>query len=99
MDVKCLSRKLGIESFDYQTSLSGQKTPIMYFEYLAELAEIVTWNRNECEKVKFQSRCDELNSAENVRIHHQELHKKHLHRSSILPSLAPLGNFIEIELS
>ena len=57
-------------------------------EYLAELhfiqAEIVKWHKNECEKVKYQSRCDEINSAENVRIYHHELHKKHIRRSSIL---------------
>ena len=47
-------------------------------------AEIVAWHRAESEKVKLQSRCDEISSSENVRIYHHELHKKHLRRSSIL---------------
>ena len=56
--------------------------------YLAQLhyvqAEVVKWHENECQKVKLQSRCEELDSTENVRIYHHELHKKHLRRSSIL---------------
>ena len=56
--------------------------------FLADLklvqAEIVKWHNVECEKVKFQSRSEELNSAENVRIYHHELHKKHIRRTSIL---------------
>ena len=57
-------------------------------QFLAQLhfvqAKIVTWHNNECEKVKMQSRSDEISSAENVRIYHHELHKKHLRRTSIL---------------
>ena len=34
--------------------------------------------------MKLQSRCDEINSAENVRIYHHEVHRKHIRRSSIL---------------
>ena len=59
-----------------------------HIQFLAQLlsvqAEIVAWHRNECEKVKQQSRCDEISSAKNVRIYHHELHKKHLRRTSIL---------------
>ena len=46
--------------------------------------EIVRWHQLECKTVKFQSRCEELDSAENVRIYHHKLHKKHISRSSIL---------------
>ena len=65
-----------------------RKLQLGMFEYLAELncvqAEIVRWHRDKCEKVKFQSRCEELNSAENVRIYHHKLHKRNLHRSLIM---------------
>ena len=57
-------------------------------QFLAQLhfvqAEIVKWHNKECDKVKLQSRCEEINSAENVRIYHHELHKKHMKRTSIL---------------
>ena len=42
------------------------------------------WHIRESEKVKMQSRSDELNEPEHVRIYHHELHKKHIVRSSIL---------------
>ena len=55
---------------------------------LAELklveADIQLWYKQECEKIKLQARCDEIDSAENVRIYHHELHSKHIKRSSIL---------------
>ena len=47
-------------------------------------AEIMKWHNIECEKVKLQFRSDEINSTENVRIYHHELHKRHIRRSSIL---------------
>ena len=47
-------------------------------------AEIQLWHKKECEKIKLQSRSDEVDSHENVRIYHHELHAKHLKRSSIL---------------
>ena len=57
-------------------------------QFLADLhfvqAEIVSWHKKECDKVKLQSRCEEINSAENVRIYHHELHKRHLKITSIL---------------
>ena len=56
--------------------------------HLAQLrfvqGEIVRWHNQECEKVKMQARCEEIDSVENVRIYHHELHKRHIVRSSIL---------------
>ena len=58
------------------------------FQYLAHLHyvhdQMNRWHKEECEKVKIQSKCDEVSSAENVRIYHHELHRKHINRSSIL---------------
>ena len=55
---------------------------------LAELKQVQTeiqiWHAKECDKIKLQARTDEIDSAENVRIYHHELHAKHLKRSSIL---------------
>ena len=45
---------------------------------------IMAWHNKESEKVKLQSRTEELNEPENVRIYHHELHKKHIKRSQIL---------------
>ena len=47
-------------------------------------AEIQLWYEQDSEKVKLQSRSDELDSSEKVRIYHHELHSKHIRRSSIL---------------
>ena len=47
-------------------------------------AEIQLWYEDDSEKVKLQSRSDELDSSENVRIYHHELHAKHIRKSSIL---------------
>ena len=47
-------------------------------------AQIVQWHKSACEKVKIQAKCDELNSAESVRIYHHELHKKQIQKKSIL---------------
>ena len=47
-------------------------------------AEIQLWYEEDSEKVKMQSRSDEIDSSENVRIYHHELHAKHIKRSSIL---------------
>ena len=56
--------------------------------HLAQLrfiqGEIVRWHNQECEKVKMQARCEEIDAVENVRIYHHELHKRHIVRSSIL---------------
>ena len=42
------------------------------------------WHEKECEKVKLQAKADELNTSENVRIYHHELHAKNIRKSSIL---------------
>ena len=47
-------------------------------------AEIQVWHNQECDKIKIQSRSDEMDSPENVRIYHHELHSKHIKRTSIL---------------
>ena len=47
-------------------------------------AEILSWYENDCEKIKLQSRAEKINSSENVRIYHHELHSKHIKKSSIL---------------
>ena len=47
-------------------------------------AEIQLWYEQDSEKVKLQSRSDEIDSSENVRIYHHELHAKHIKKSSIL---------------
>ena len=62
---------------------------------LAELkqvqAEIQLWHEKECEKIKLQSRADEMDSAENVRIYHHELHAKHIRKTSILKLKTEFG--------
>ena len=47
-------------------------------------AEVQVWYEEESEKVKIQSRTDEVDTSEKVRIYHHELHAKHIKRSSIL---------------
>ena len=39
---------------------------------------------SDSEKIKLQSKTDEVNSSEGVRIYHHELHAKHIKKSSIL---------------
>ena len=46
--------------------------------------EVENWFEIEVEKVKHQSRVDDIQVSEKVRIYHHELHKKHCRRSSIL---------------
>ena len=46
--------------------------------------EIVQWYEKQSERVIMQSRSDEVDTNEKVRIYHHELHKKHIKRSSIL---------------
>ena len=46
--------------------------------------KIKEWFEDEVEKVKHQSRVDDVQTSEKVRIHHHELHQKHIKRSSIL---------------
>ena len=47
-------------------------------------SQIVTWHIKESEKIKLQSRGEELNEPENVRIYHHEIHKNHIKKSQIL---------------
>ena len=47
-------------------------------------AEVQTWYEVESEKVELQSRTDEIDTSEKVRIYHHELHAKQIKRSSIL---------------
>ena len=42
------------------------------------------WYDKSCEKVKQQSRVDEITQSEKVRIYHHELHQKYIQGSSIL---------------
>ena len=44
----------------------------------------VSWHVKEAEKVKIQSRGEEINEPENVRIYHHEIHKNHIKKSQIL---------------
>ena len=57
-------------------------------ERLGELRQVQSdihqWHTMECEKVKLQSRSDEVNTNESVRIYHHELHAPHIKKSSIL---------------
>ena len=46
--------------------------------------EIQLWYKQDSEKIKLQSRSDEVDNHESVRMYHHELHSKHLKRSSIL---------------
>ena len=62
---------------------------------LAELTsiqlQIQAWYRKLAEKIQHQSRVDEFQLAEQTRIYHHEIHKKHLKRSSILKLLTETG--------
>ena len=46
--------------------------------------EICDWYENEAEKIKTQSKIDDIQDSEKVRIHHHELHKKKIRNSNIL---------------
>ena len=45
---------------------------------------IEEWFDTELQKVKYQSRVDDIQESEKVRIFHHELHQKHVKKSSIL---------------
>ena len=45
--------------------------------------QIVSWHKQECQKIKLQARSEELNKSESVRIYHHELHKRKIKRTSI----------------
>ena len=63
--------------------------------YLADLktiqAEIQDWFEKDSEKIKLQSKTDEVNSSEGVRIYHHELHAKHIKKTSILKLMTEIG--------
>ena len=42
------------------------------------------WYNSESDKIKLQSKTDEVNQSEKVRIYHQEIHRKVIKKSSIL---------------
>ena len=46
--------------------------------------KIENWFSKEVEKVKHQSRVDDVQESEKVRIYHHEIHQKHVKRSAIL---------------
>ena len=62
---------------------------------LAELKsvqnEIQLWHEKECEKIKLQAKAEEIDSSENVRIYHHELHAKKIRKSSILKLKTEIG--------
>ena len=57
----------------------------------------MSWHNKESEKVKLQSRTEELNESENVRIYHHELHRKHIKRSQILKLETESQTFLGLE--
>ena len=52
------------------------------------------WFEAEIEKIKYQTKVDDIQDSEKVRIHHHELHQKHMKRSAILKLDTP-GGLIE----
>ena len=66
-------------------------------EKLEELKDVQNqindWYNQESEKVKIQSKMDDIIEFEKVRIYHHELHQKHLAKSSILKLEAPDSTF------
>ena len=46
--------------------------------------QLISHKKKESNKIKVQAKAEELNSSENVRIYHHELHAKKIRRSSIL---------------
>ena len=65
-----------------------RKMQLGHMECLAELhlvqSKIVEWHKLACDKIKLIAKCEEIDSNENVRIYHHELHKKRIKRNSIL---------------
>ena len=55
---------------------SGNHSKLMELKLVQN--KIVAWHIAESEKVKLQSRGDELNEPENVRIYHHEVHKNYI---------------------
>ena len=66
------------------------------------------WYDKECEKVKHQSRVEDITQSEKVRIYHHELHQNHVKKTSILKLQLPnqlleghsaCANFLEKSVS
>ena len=53
--------------------------------------EIEEWFKTEVEKVKHQSRVEDIQTSEKVRIHHHKLHQNHIKRTSILKLMTTEG--------
>ena len=68
---------------------NGDKTQLAKLKEVQ--AEIQGWYERDCEKIKLQSRAEEINSSENVRIYHHELHSKQIKKSSILKLKTEVG--------
>ena len=66
---------------------------------LGELREvqalILMWYQEESQKVILQSRVDDVQESEKVRIYHHEQHKRHIKRSSILKLHPEGGDLLE----
>ena len=73
----------------------GKKLLLGEFEKYAELRSVQVaieeWYQKESSKILIQSRSQEVNRSEKVRIFHHNLHKKHVKRSSILKLQSELG--------
>ena len=70
------------QSYLVQKLQSGQHHRLAELKLVQK--EIVAWHIKEAEKVKIQSRGDEINEPENVRIYHHEIHRNHIKKSQIL---------------
>ena len=60
-------------------------------ELLSIQLQIQSWYRKLAEKIQLQSKVDEFQEAEQTRIYHHEIHKKHLKKSSILKLMTSSG--------
>ena len=80
-------------------------------DLLGELRSVQTlieeWYEKESKKVILQSRSDEIDQSEKVRIYHHEIHKKNIKRSSILKlqtengileGHSPCANYLETQV-
>ena len=61
---------------------SGEAASLVYLREVQ--LKIVDWFAQEVEKVKHQSRVDDVQQSEKVRIFHHELHQNHVKRSAIM---------------
>ena len=58
-------------------------------------SEIKQWYIEESEKIKIQSKVDEINENETVRIYHHEIHKKNIRKLAILKLEKQDGSVVE----